>query len=530
MRRLTGKITSAAMILSLVSLTAAIPAEAQSNDDRVKRGAYLATAGDCYACHTKPGGQPFAGGRSIQTPFGNIVSPNITPDKEYGIGNWTDDQFYNALHNGIGDGGEYLYPVFPFDHYTKVTRDDVLAIKAYLFSLTPIHQANEPNSLAFPYNIRSAMAVWRELYFKPGEFKPDPSKSAEVNRGAYLVEGLAHCGACHTTRSFLGGPLQGYALEGASVQGWYAPNITSSPDGIGGWSDQDLAAFLKTGAAPKHGVVIGPMAETVHDSLMRLTDEDIHAIVAYLKSTPPKPNVQQAGATGFGMTRAGADLYLSYCASCHQLNGEGVSGKIPPLAQNGSVTAEGPQNIIEVVLGGLIANANYGPMPSFAASLSDQDVSAIADYVRTRWGNHAPANTDPFLVARTRHQMQVALVSGESGNRCEAFSEGGAGQVAAKLPDAIKQTLGKLDYDSMAIKMPEIAQQAKAAIQGASISDLTNGLTAAFCPVVESREGMSVLTKRNMLDQFAQLAYTQLSGGTVSRGAKAGQQQGPVTR
>ena len=226
MRRLTGTSLCAAMVLSLAAFTA-IPAQAQTNDGLVKKGAYLATAGDCYACHTKPGGQPFAGGRAIQTPFGNIVSPNITPDKEYGIGNWSDDQFYDALHNGIGEGGEYLYPVFPFDHFTKVTRDDVLAIKAYLLSLQPVHQPNEPNSLAFPYNIRSAMAVWRELYFKPGEFKPDPSKSPEINRGAYLVEGLAHCGACHTTRSFLGGPLQGYALEGASSRAGTRP--TSPP-------------------------------------------------------------------------------------------------------------------------------------------------------------------------------------------------------------------------------------------------------------------------------------------------------------
>ncbi len=528
MKRLADKLSSLILVLPLVSCLGAFAAAQQPDADLVKKGEYLATAGDCYACHSKPGGQPYAGNRSIQTPFGIILSPNITPDKETGIGNWSDDQFYNALHNGIGKDGEYLYPVFPFDHFTKVTRADVMAIRAYLSTLKPVHEPKQPNELAFPFSVRESMAVWRTLFFKPGEFKPDPSKSPEINRGAYLVEGLAHCGACHTARNFMGAAITGDELRGASVQGWYAPNITSDSEGIGGWSDQDVATFLKSGAAPGHGVVIGPMAETVHDSLMKLSDADIHAIVSYLKSTRPEKNVQEASSS-FGMTRTGEQIYLSYCASCHQLSGEGVKGKIPPLAENGSVTAAGPQNIIQPVLGGLIATENYGPMPSYAAALSDRDVAAVADYVRTKWGNGAKANTDPLLVAQTRKEMEVALGKGESADRCTAFNYDGARAVKEKLPEAVTQALSNLQYSYMAAQIPAIVKQARPAVQGASASDLTNGLTAAICPLVEKKPGLSVLEKRNILDQFAQLVYTQAAGGEISKRAAAGQRSPPKT-
>jgi len=526
MRRLADTLPSLILAIGLAGALGDGAMAQQPDSELIKKGEYLATAGDCYACHSKPGGEAFAGNRAIQTPFGTIYSHNITPDKETGIGNWTDDQFYDAMHNGIGDDGEYLYPVFPFDHYTKVTRDDVLAIKAYLFSLKPMHEVKKANNLAFPYNVRSALGVWRALFFQPGEFKPDPSKPADVNRGAYLVEGLAHCGACHTTRNFMGASITGDELRGASVQGWYAPNITSDADGIGKWSDQDLAAFLKNGAAPGHGVVIGPMAETVHDSLMKLSDDDIHAIVVYLKSTPPKKDIQEAS-SNFGMIRTGSQIYLFYC----KLNGEGVSGKIPPLAQNGSVIAAGPQNIIQVVLGGLIADDNYGPMPSYSAALTDQDVAAVADYIRSKWGNGAATNTDPILVAQIRQEMESQLATGESGDRCTAFSYGNAKQVAEKLPEPVKQGLSKIDYDIMAAQVPGLVGQTRAARASASASDITNGLTAAFCHYVEKKEGLSVLQKRNILDQFAQLVYTQASGGNISKGAKAvTQPKPPVTR
>jgi len=231
----------------------ALASDAQS--DLVKRGEYLARAGDCFSCHTKQGGTPLAGGRQVQTPFGSISSPNITPDRDTGIGNWSDDDFYRVLHDGIDRQGRYVYPVMPFDYYTNVTRDDALAIKAFLFSQPPVNAPRPPSHLEFPFNIRTSLAGWRALFFTPGDFKADPSQPAAVQRGAYLVEGLGHCGACHTPRNELGGSKPGDALGGGELQGqgWFAPNITSDVrQGIGGWSDQQLVAYLKTGVAQGH--------------------------------------------------------------------------------------------------------------------------------------------------------------------------------------------------------------------------------------------------------------------------------------
>ena len=369
---------------------------AQGNSDLVDKGKYLTTAGGCFSCHTNPGGEAFAGNRAIPTPFGTIYSSNITPDKDTGIGNYTDDQFYKALHDGVIANGQYLYPAMPFTSFTKVKRDDVLAIKAYLFSLKPVHSERKADKLAFPFNIREGLGAWRALYFKPGEFQPDPNKSAQINRGAYLVEGLTHCGQCHTPRNIAEASESGKALEGAAIQGWYAPNITSDwAQGIGSWSKDDLLSFFRKGVAEGHGIAVGPMSEMVHDDLKHLTDDDLNAIVAYLKSTPPK---QEAATSELGVSEVAATLYLNNCASCHQLDGQGIKGKIPALANNGSVKAQGPQNIIKVILGGLPATDTFGPMPSFAAYLDDGQIAALANYVRTKWGT-------------TRRRTQMAFSS-----------------------------------------------------------------------------------------------------------------------
>ena len=221
-----------------------------------KRGEYLARAGDCIDCHTAPDGKLLAGGRSISTPFGSMVTPNITPDKETGIGAWNADEFYRALHDGIGRNGEYLYPVFPFVSYTKVSREDVDAIRAYLMSVPAVHAKRNTDTLEFPFNVRSSLAVWRELYFKAGVFQPDPHRSAALNRGAYLVEGLGHCGECHTPRNSMGAAKDQATLQGGAVQGWYAPNITADVrQGIGAWSDAQLKTFADgEGGAGEIGV------------------------------------------------------------------------------------------------------------------------------------------------------------------------------------------------------------------------------------------------------------------------------------
>lgn len=384
------------IVLTMLLMAPIEAAQADQSSDLISKGKYLTAAGGCVSCHTKPGAEAFSGDRAIPTPFGTLYSPNITPDKDTGIGNYTDDQFYRTLHDGIAGNGEYLYPAMPFTSYTNVKREDALAIKAYLFSLKPVHSESRPNGLAFPFNIRESMAAWRTLYFKPGEFQPDPNKSAQINRGAYLVQGLAHCGQCHTPRNIAGANESGDALQGAAVQGWYAPNITSNwAEGIGSWSNEELLSYFKKGIAPGHGIAIGPMSEVVHDDLKYLTDDDLNAIVAYLKSTPPKAEETAFAGTA---TEESGRLFVNNCASCHQLNGQGIAGKIPALANNGAVKAQGPQNVVKVMLAGLAATDTFGPMPSFAW-LSDDQIAAIANYVRTKWGNNAPADADGFLVA-----------------------------------------------------------------------------------------------------------------------------------
>ncbi len=501
-------------------------ASAQTSSDLVSKGKYLTTAGGCISCHTNPGGEPFAGNRAIPTPFGAIYSPNITPDKDTGIGKYTDDQFYKALHDGIMANGEYLYPAMPFTSFTKVNRDDVLAIKAYLFSLKPVHSERKSDKLAFPFNIREGMAAWRALYFKPGEFQPDPGKSAQINRGAYLVEGLAHCGQCHTPRNLAEASESGAALEGAAIQGWYAPNITSDwSQGIGSWSNDQLLSYFKKGVSDGHGIAVGPMSEMVHDDLTHLTDGDLNAIVAYLESTPPK---KEEATSSLGVSDVAAGLYLNNCASCHQLDGQGIKGKIPALADNGAVKAQGPQNVIKVILGGLPATDTFGPMPSFAAYLDDGQIAAIANYVRTKWGNNAPANADGFLVADIRKRTPLMFVLGQGQSECPLTLWGAARTVLDKANEAGGNILKSLTDDNVVPSIEKLVPQVKAAVPNASPADLVNGLTAAYCHEVAGNNALSTAQKRSRLNIFSQLAYTEAVAGTIApppAGKKASLQQ-----
>ena len=403
----------------LAALLAASPAGATpqqgaqaASTDAVAHGEYLARMGDCVACHTAPGGKPYAGGLYLNSSFGQIASQNITPDQKTGIGAWSDDQFYDALHRGLDKDGNYLYPAMPYERYTRVTRDDVLAIKAYLFSLPPADAPEQPNHLVFPFNIRAGIGGWNALYFKEGTFQPDPSKPAQWNRGAYIVTGLGHCAACHTPRNAAQAPIDSEAFSGGIVDNWYAPNITSDPkEGIGTWSENDIVAYLKKGAAQGKGVSFGPMAQTVHDSLSHLTDDDLHAIAVYLKSLPPKRSYKETTAQNAYVREAGVQVYLTNCASCHQPNGQGLGQSVPPLAGNGVVAAKGPDDVIRAVLGGLPAQESYGPMPGYATVLSPQQVADVTNYIRTSWGNGAPANATPDLVARLLPKSRTMLAA-----------------------------------------------------------------------------------------------------------------------
>lgn len=373
----------------------------QSLDEAIKRGEYLARAGDCVACHTKHDGQTFAGGFAMPTPFGTLYSPNITPDPEYGIGKWSANDFYNMLHTGHRRDGSFLYPVMPFPAYTKVTRADSDAIFAYLSSLAPVHQPNRENELRFPYNNRSLLFGWRQLYFHEGEYRPDPKRGAEWNRGGYLVEGLGHCGTCHTAINRLGGSEDEKAFAGGLIpmQNWYAPSLTNNKEaGLGDWSLEDIEDLLRGGASSR-GVVYGPMSEVVHNSLQYLSDTDIRAMAVYLKTLPPHDEspapgtVRGATEVSASVLARGHQIYSAQCKSCHLASGIGQPPGYPPLANNPSIEMESAVNPIRMVLNGGYAPETatnprpYG-MPPFAQVMSDADIAAVVTYIRVSWGNH----------------------------------------------------------------------------------------------------------------------------------------------
>jgi mono/diheme cytochrome c family protein len=375
--------------------TAPLPATPQL----VERGAYLARAGNCMACHTERGGAPYAGGRAVPTPFGTVVSTNLTPDTGTGIGRWSAAGFWRALHHGQSQDGRLLYPAFPYTHTTLVTREDSDALFAFLRSQPAVEQANRPHGLRFPYNTQAALAVWRALYFKPGVFEPEPEQSAEWNRGAYLTRGLAHCSACHAERDPLGGSSEAQAFRGGLMpaQDWYAPSLrTAAEGGVSAWDTQQVVALLKTGVA-EGASVMGPMADVVLHGTQHLSDADLRAMAVYLQALPQQARgvVDVEAADPQQMAR-GEKLYAQQCAQCHGDNGEGAAGVYPRLAGNRAVTLEAPHNTVQAILGGGFAPATAGHprpygMPPYRTLLTDDEVAAVATFVRQSWGNQAPA-------------------------------------------------------------------------------------------------------------------------------------------
>jgi mono/diheme cytochrome c family protein len=377
---------------------AAAPAAANPTTQLLARGEYLARAGDCTACHTDPGGELFAGGRPMPTPFGSLYTSNITPDEETGIGLWSADDFYRMLHTGISRDGSLLYPAMPFASYTKVTRADSDAIYAYLMSVKPVWHKNRPHELRFPFNKRELLVGWRTLYFKEGEYKPDPGQNAQWNRGAYLVEGLGHCAMCHTAINALGGSSESKAFEGGMIpnQNWYAPSLTSNREaGLGDWSNKDIADLLQVGISQR-GTVYGPMAEVVYNSLQYMTDEDTEAMAVYLRTLPsrdqPPAPPSSARLVQPSVMETGRRIYDKQCAVCHGSEGGGHAPLYPPLKGNRSITMASPVNAVRTVLnGGYPPGTKKNPrphgMPPFAHVLNDDEVAAVVTYIRVAWEN-----------------------------------------------------------------------------------------------------------------------------------------------
>ncbi len=364
----------------------------------IQKGEYLARAGDCVACHTNPEGKEFAGGRAMPTPFGALYSPNITPDEETGIGQWSADEFYRMMHSGVSRDGSLLYPAMPFASYSKVTRADSDAIYAYLMSVQPVKQKNRPHELRFPFNKRELLIGWRTLYFNEGEHQPDPKQSEQWNRGAYLVEGLGHCAMCHTAINALGGSKESQEFEGGMIpnQNWYAPSLTSNREaGLGEWELKDIAELLQVGVS-KRATVYGPMAEVVYNSLQYMTDADAEAMAVYLKTLPKRdaeaPPTSQARLVQPTVMESGRKIYDKQCAICHGADGKGQPPSYPPLAGNQSITMSSPVNSIRMVLnGGYAPGTKKNPrphgMPPFSHILDDDEVAAVVTYIRVAWEN-----------------------------------------------------------------------------------------------------------------------------------------------
>ena len=403
-------------MLALLTDSSRLAIAAPAGDhDLVAKGEYLAHAGDCIACHTNPGDALFAGGFPMATPFGTIYSSNITPDPTTGIGSWTADQFYGAMHTGRFPDGGLIYPAMPFASYTKVTREDCDAIFAYLRSVPPVHQPNRPNDLRFPFNNRQLILGWRTLFFQEGEYQPDRTKSAEWNRGAYLVEGLGHCSMCHTPINALGGSSQSQAFEGGLIpmQNWYAPSLTSNKEaGLGEWSIEEIVDLLRIGVSHR-GAVYGPMAEVTYDSLQYLNDTDVRAMAVYLKSlgqgNPLAPEVSGIPAPESSLLMSfGQTVYSTHCAICHAADGRGMPPDYPPLAGNPSIQMESSVNPIRMVLNGGFPPGTAGNpmpygMPPFAQTLSDDEVAAVVTYIRAVWGNRGSA-----VSARQANELRTA--------------------------------------------------------------------------------------------------------------------------
>jgi mono/diheme cytochrome c family protein len=407
MRAILGAIPSTSLAAALLCTAFALGgARAESSDDEtIALGKALTIAGDCADCHTADPAKPFAGGKRIDTPFGGIYTPNLTPDRDTGLGAWSDDEFYSALRYGVRPNGSRYYPAFPYPYFTKMTRQNILAIRAYLATLTPFSNTRPPAELRWPLNYRIVMRAWNWLFFKPGIFEPAQQKSVEWNRGGYLVEGLAHCGACHTPKNLFGADKKGQAFGGGRVQGWFAPRLDGAErSGLKSWSVDDIVEYLQSGRNARSNAD-ALMAEVVVNSTSQMSDADVRAIAVYLKDLPagapepvvsPPPPEQMAD---------GEKVYKGACISCHEADGSGAPRIYPPLPGNALLQSADPSSTLRIILDGAQTVTtprapNAGSMPAYP-KLSDQEIADVATYIRNAWGNAAPVVT-PAQVAKAR--------------------------------------------------------------------------------------------------------------------------------
>ncbi|HZL00695.1 MAG TPA: c-type cytochrome [Caulobacteraceae bacterium] len=388
----------AALALAAFALAASSqpesPAPAPPSAAMIAEGRYLIEMGDCAGCHTRGQAPALSGGYPLNTPFGVIYSANITPDKDTGIGSWSEADFYRAMHSGRDDQKHNLYPAFPYTYFTRASRADVDAIRAWLMSRTPVRYTPPANRLPFPLTIRPLVSVWDWLYLKEGEFQPRSSQSAAWNRGAYIVNGLGHCAACHTPKTLLQGDKTNDALQGGTLDNWFAPDLNGDPrGGLATWTAADIAEFLKTGRNA-HSSASGSMARVVAFSTSKMSDQDLAAVATYLKALPAT-RIARARPIDAAVMSQGQAIYVDNCSGCHKMDGTGIPRFFPPLGGNTNVQAANPTTLAHIVLTGTIMPATATrptqfAMPAFAWKLSDKEIAAVASYIRNSWGNAAP--------------------------------------------------------------------------------------------------------------------------------------------
>jgi len=395
--------------------------DSTANAAQLRRGQYLVAAGDCLSCHLRDGGEPFAGGLGLNTPFGVIYSSNITPDRATGIGAWSSDQFYRAMHEGKNAQGHDLYPAFPYPWYRLVSREDDDAIFAYLMSLPSVSYASPKNDLSFPLNFRSFVGAWNLLFLDTDDFQSDPEQSVEWNRGAYLVNGLGHCGGCHTPKNSFGADKSEQELYGGKLDNWVAPDLTSNTRiGLGDWSVDDIAEFLATGRNG-HAAAGGAMSDVISYSTSLLSDADRRAIAVYLKSQPASPDVKSS-APETGAMRRGAEIYSDACASCHLDNGVGQSRLFPPLGKDAMLQQPDPTGLEHLILAGTrigVSASRPSPlgMPSFAWKLTDREIADVSTFIRNSWGNQAaPVAASDVADLRKKLGLQTVHLTDNSGD------------------------------------------------------------------------------------------------------------------
>jgi len=380
----------------------------EPSDEDIARGKALTVAGDCASCHTADAAKPFAGGKRIETPFGGVYSPNLTPDRETGLGAWSDDDFYSALRFGVARDGSRYYPAFPYPHFSKLTRQDIFVIRTYLATLTPVKNTAPAPDLRWPLNYRVVMRAWNWLYFKPGIIMPDQQKSTEWNRGRYLVEGISHCGACHTPKNIFGADKRGRAFGGARVAGMFAPRLDGAVrSGLNSWSVDDIVEYLQSGRNGRsHAGEL--MSEVVVNSTSLMSDTDVRAIAVYLKDLPAgtvEPQVTPPPPTQMAQ---GKKLYDGACVACHEGDGSGAPRIYPPLPGNANLQSADALSTLRVILDGAQTVTtprapNKGSMPGYAAKMSDHEIADVTNYIRNAWGNAAPLVTAD-QVARARRK------------------------------------------------------------------------------------------------------------------------------